>query len=184
MELTKEEFNAAISEQVTLAMKDVTVELRDAVIEAVAPPPATEDESPSGLELAFGKHSSHFQDDTRARGIVVGPIIDVAVADSDVVEVSDALLDLAYTSDDVRPGFHLLLEVADSGHGMDEADIAKAFDPSYTTKETNGGLGLATVLNAVRNHGGAILVDSKPGTGTRFCVLIPKRESQSKKAGT
>lgn len=100
---------------------------------------------------------------------------------TDMVEVSDALLDLAYKSDDVSSGPHVLIEVADSGPGMDEADIAKAFDPSYTTKEKNRGLGLATVLSAVRNHGGAILVDSKPDAGTRFCVLIPKRETQSKK---
>jgi PAS domain S-box-containing protein len=73
----------------------------------------------------------------------------------------------------VTAGPHLLLEVADTGAGMDPATLARIFEPFFTTKSTGRGLGLPVVLGVVRAHGGAIFVHSEVGAGTQFRIVLP-----------
>lgn len=73
------------------------------------------------------------------------------------------------------PGTHVLIEVRDTGVGMDAGIMERAFEPFFTTKNTGNGLGLAACLDAIRAHDGAVHVSSKPGKGTRFSVVIPAR---------
>ncbi len=74
---------------------------------------------------------------------------------------------------DLNPGQHVVIDVIDSGPGMTPAVRARIFDPFFTTKFTGRGLGLAAVLGIVRGHKGVIQVQTAPGNGSRFRVLIP-----------
>jgi len=80
---------------------------------------------------------------------------------------------------DLPPGRWVLLEVRDTGHGMDEATVARMFEPYFTTKGPGRGtgLGLSVVHGIVTAHGGRIRVSSRPGAGTRVCVYLPRLEA-------
>ena len=65
------------------------------------------------------------------------------------------------------------IEVAEEGRGIPDEDIGKIFDPYYSKKPTARGLSLPVVLGTVRAHGGAITVESEPGKGSTFRVLLP-----------
>jgi len=68
------------------------------------------------------------------------------------------------------------VEVSDTGCGIPAQDIAKLFEPYFSTKETGTGLGLAIVKKAVDDHNGSISVTSKEGTGTTFTMILPVHE--------
>jgi two-component system cell cycle sensor histidine kinase/response regulator CckA len=81
------------------------------------------------------------------------------------------------TADGPAPlrGRQVVIEVHDTGEGMDDATHARAFDPFFTTKEVGRGtgLGLAMVYGAVQNHKGTVQLDSTPGVGTCVRITLP-----------
>ena len=82
---------------------------------------------------------------------------------------------------DLNPGSYLKLTVSDTGHGIDNETMKNIFVPYYTTKEfgEGTGMGLAVVHGIVRSYGGDITVESEPGKGTVFHVLLPTIESEA-----
>jgi signal transduction histidine kinase len=67
------------------------------------------------------------------------------------------------------------VDVEDTGCGIQPKDLSRIFDPFFTTKSTGEGtgLGLSVSYGIVKNHGGDILVQSEPGKGSTFTVVLP-----------
>jgi signal transduction histidine kinase len=65
------------------------------------------------------------------------------------------------------------VEIADSGEGIDPANLTHVFEPFFSTKQGGTGLGLALTQQIVVEHGGTISVDSKKGEGTTFTIRVP-----------
>lgn len=67
----------------------------------------------------------------------------------------------------------VVIEVADTGPGMDPEVARRAMEPFYTTRKSGTGLGLAIVSAIAESHGGELAIDSAPGQGTRMRLCLP-----------
>ena len=81
----------------------------------------------------------------------------------------------------VSPGPFIVLEVSDTGHGMDQTMMGHIFDPYFTTKEAGKGtgLGLSVIYGIVQACQGFIKVESEPGRGTTFHVYLPALQQET-----
>ncbi len=122
-------------------------------------------------------------DATQLRQVVMNLIINASEAIGDaagsvtvatrVVTVPEALPAGAWIGGPPPPGRYVLIDVTDSGCGMDADTLSRVFDPFFTTKVSGRGLGLAVVVGIVRGHGGHLAVDTAPTRGTTFSILFP-----------
>jgi two-component system cell cycle sensor histidine kinase/response regulator CckA len=113
--------------------------------------------------MNLGTNASHAM---RERGGELVLLVDLVVVDEA----------LASRRPDLRPGRYARMSVKDSGHGMDEATLKRIFEPFFTTKKQGEGtgLGLPVVHGIVRDHDGALWVESRVGVGTTFEVFLPE----------
>jgi two-component system, cell cycle sensor histidine kinase and response regulator CckA len=105
-----------------------------------------------------------------------------ATAEGGEVTVSTETVDFdegycALQSSDIRPGTYLCITVEDTGHGMDNQTLQRAFEPFFSTKPfgQGHGLGLANVYGCVRNHKGTVLLSSMLDRGTTVQMFLPVR---------
>ena len=82
----------------------------------------------------------------------------------------------AANASDVPPGRYSILEVGDDGSGVADRDLPHIFEPFFTSRPLHEGrgLGLSVVYGIVASCGGAVLVDTAPGAGTRVRVYVPQ----------
>ncbi len=93
--------------------------------------------------------------------------------------------DVAYLHIGAQPGQFARLRVQDWGQGMSRETLARAFDPLFTTKSSEGhsGLGLSIVYAIVRAHDGFLTAESPPEKGTTVSIYLPLKEFKVEKAG-
>ena len=70
-----------------------------------------------------------------------------------------------------RPG-SCLIEISDTGTGIDQESMARVFEPFFTLKKKGTGLGLAIVKSIIEAHRGTIEIDSTPGKATRVTIIL------------
>jgi len=107
----------------------------------------------------------------------------------DIAQLHQVLLNLCTNARDAMPGGgtltlgirnatvdgrrQVVIEVTDTGIGIDDQFIDRIFEPFFTTKDVGHGLGLSTTLSIVKSHGGTIKVESEPMQGATFRVHLP-----------
>jgi len=103
-----------------------------------------------------------------------------AVGSMGRIEVTLGTVEVDGKVPDLSPGRYVLLRVRDDGVGMDQATLARIFEPYMTTKGRTGGhgLGLSVVHGIVTGAGGALRVESAPGKGSSFEVYLPRLQTQ------
>lgn len=120
-------------------------------------------------QLVVNLCSNAFQSLSRGRGHIKIRLSQTYVDD-----------DTAARHHGLRTGNHAVIEVSDTGVGMDEVTIRRIFEPFYTTQDVGEGtgLGLSVVHGIVSRHRGAIAVDSRVGKGSRFKIYLPITERE------
>ena len=115
-----------------------------------------------------------------ADAVVLRRIIENLVANA-VDSLEGRSGEVTVSADPHRQGNHSMVRVlvADSGRGMSEAELGRAFDDFYTTKPDGTGLGLSVVRRLVADLGGALRVETEPGVGTQVFVDLPAATPRS-----
>ena len=136
------------------------------------------------LKLNFAPNLPAVEADaTQIRQIVMNLVINASEAigdNSGVISITTGCRDCDksylknfWQNESINEGSYVYIDIADTGCGMSKDTLAKVFDPFFTTKFTGRGLGMAAVQGIVKGHRGAIKVDSEPGRGTTFKILLP-----------
>ncbi|MHB8791792.1 MAG: sensor histidine kinase [Thermoleophilia bacterium] len=146
----------------------MTFQLRDAVEETVR---LIKAEVPANiiLQIDIPEDLTVYADRQKIQQVIINLVknaIDAIDGDNGKVRVMAVRLDEK----------NVEIVVIDNGAGMEEEKLAKIFDPFFTSKKEGYGLGLFIVHNIITEYGGSISVDSYPGKGTTFTIVLPTKE--------
>ena len=120
----------------------------------------------------------------------IGQVLqDIIINSKEAISGSGAIdIDCRNVTGSDIPGFpapgnrnFIKLQIRDTGCGINKRDIAKIFDPYFTTKDNGSGLGLAIAYSILQKHDGHITVQSEPDQGTTFTVFLPASLDQHQK---
>jgi PAS domain S-box-containing protein len=140
------------------------------------------------LELALTPGAVVYGDRATLTQVLMNLLTNASDALEEHAGVISVRVDRVYTPDErfrralgkpVGPGDWVLIEVRDTGKGMEEETLGRVFEPFFTTKSKGHGLGLAACVGIVTSHGGAILVESELDHGSCFSVLLPASQIQA-----
>jgi len=149
------------------------------------PRPRREREDMNGLVAGV---VTFVKEDLASRGvrIITDLSPDLGPVSLDEAQLRQALMNLIRNAADAMPGGGTLtiatrldddgaavISVADSGPGIAPEDLARIFEPFFSTKDGGTGLGLALTQHIMKEHGGSIAVESAPGQGTTFRLSLP-----------
>ncbi len=157
------------------------------------------------VQQAVTLTAPRWRDETQAQGkrVVVRPELGaVRPVLGDPAELREMLTNLIFNAVDALPdggrigirtyletgghggGERVCLDVSDDGVGMDETVRRRCLEPFFTTKGDKGtGLGLSGVYGIVQRHGGALDIDSTPGRGTTFRIVLPAEVPAAEETG-
>jgi PAS domain S-box-containing protein len=102
-----------------------------------------------------------------------------AMPEGGVVEVRAENVRVGIGQSKLRPGSYVKVAIRDHGPGIETHVLSKIFDPYFTTKPDGTGLGLSTSISIVKRHRGAIEVESQPGEGSTFSLMLPTARGQA-----
>lgn len=118
--------------------------------------------------------------DAQLRQVVLNLVVNAAEAIGDkpgcirvLTYPKNFVAPFVHEEHELKPGEYAVLEVTDNGCGMDAMTQRRIFDPLFSTKNTNRGLGLATVARIIRRHRGLVTVESVRGQGSCFKIFLP-----------
>ncbi|MEP6715609.1 MAG: PAS domain S-box protein, partial [Terriglobia bacterium] len=143
------------------------------------------------LHLDLAEHLPPIEGDSgQIHQLVMNLVINAAEAIADgcpgevfvrtgLMDADEHRLALGHRGERLQAGRYIVLEVRDTGCGMDGPTQSRIFDPFFTTKFTGRGLGLSAVLGIVGTHKGLLQVESAPGVGTTFRIFLPAAPVQA-----
>ncbi len=150
------------------------------------------------LEEALSLTEPRWREEAQAAGAEINvekDLGDIPPVEGDEAEIHELFTNLIFNAVDAMPAGgelsfrtyktdgKVIIEIGDTGTGMDEETREKCFDPFYTTKqETGTGLGLSTAQGIVQRHDGDISVESKKGEGTTFRIVLPRQQDRPEDA--
>jgi PAS domain S-box-containing protein len=133
-------------------------------------------------------------DITQLRQIVMNLVINAADAIGEspgritvgtyACQAGSELLRQAQGRPELPAGTYVGFEVTDNGCGMSPETVARIFEPFFSTKFSGRGLGLAAVQGIVQSHHGALFVESRPGAGSTFRLLLPATQGPAARSAS